>query len=340
MKRNGTELALSKLLPGLVAPSSLENAGQLSHLAAPILELRNALDHAVSRSRLLVAASTLKVEIQRHLEQKFARKAYTRASVEGKAITLRAFVRALGGDCRLEDVTTAAIQRYYDDSFCILSSASAHKRLMDVRAFFRWAFEQRKMAYNPAAEVRPESRPASSRIRYCTRALRDRLIEQCPNEDLRLILMLGFHAGLRKNEIIQAIPSWFNLELGFVDLHDTASMRFTRIKRGRTVPLTRELKSFLQNYGLRSPFLLRPDVIQRHTYYRYNFAKSFRKYMRSQAVEWVTPHVMRHTFASLLAIDGKSIYKIAAWLGDSVKVTESVYAHLSPQDEDVNLSRP
>jgi integrase len=61
--------------------------------------------------------------------------------------------------------------------------------------------------------------------------------------------------------------------------------------------------------------------------------------MKAQAVGWVTPHVMRHTFASLLAIDGKSIYKIAAWLGDTVRVTERVYAHLCPQDGDVNLSQ-
>ena len=319
--------------------SAFEPSRHLWHLATPILELRNALDRAAERAGFLAPSSTLKAEIQSHLDHKFARKAYTRASVEGKTVTLRAFLEAIGRDCRLEDVTTAEIQKYYDNSLRDLSSESAHKRLMDVRALFTWALEQRKVVYNPAVEVRPEPRPRSSRVRYCTRELRDRLIEQCPSEELKLILMLGFHAGLRKNEIIQAVPSWFNLELGFVDLHDTPSMRFTRIKRGRTIPLTNELRTFLRAYGLQSPFVLRPDVVQRRTYYRYNFAKPFRRYMRSQGVGWVTPHVMRHTFASLLAIDNKSIYKIAAWLGDTVKVTESVYAHLSPQDEDVNLSQ-
>ena len=32
----------------------------------------------------------------------------------------------------------------------------------------------------------------------------------------------------------------------------------------------------------------------------------------------MTPHIMRHTFASLLASAGVSIYKIAKWLGDDV----------------------
>jgi hypothetical protein len=43
----------------------------------------------------------------------------------------------------------------------------------------------------------------------------------------------------------------------------------------------------------------------------------------------------RHTFASLLAIAGVSIFKIAQWLGDDVRVVERHYAHLLPQDLDI-----
>jgi integrase len=41
--------------------------------------------------------------------------------------------------------------------------------------------------------------------------------------------------------------------------------------------------------------------------------------MEEQGCEWVTPHVMRHSFASILASAGKSIFKISEWLGDSVR---------------------
>ena len=47
---------------------------------------------------------------------------------------------------------------------------------------------------------------------------------------------------------------------------------------------------------------------------------------------WITPHVARHTFASILAQKGESIYKIAKWLGDTLEVTEKHYAHLAPGD--------
>jgi hypothetical protein len=48
------------------------------------------------------------------------------------------------------------------------------------------------------------------------------------------------------------------------------------------------------------------------------------------------PHVMRHTFASLHAAAGTSIYKVALWLGDGVEVVQPHYAKLSPSDADIN----
>jgi integrase len=41
-----------------------------------------------------------------------------------------------------------------------------------------------------------------------------------------------------------------------------------------------------------------------------------------------TPHIARHTFASLLASAGVSIYKIAQWLDDDVRVVQQHYAKL------------
>ena len=55
-----------------------------------------------------------------------------------------------------------------------------------------------------------------------------------------------------------------------------------------------------------------------------------------QRLPWVTPQVMQHSLASNLKIPGKSIAKIADWLGDTERVTERNYAHLLPDDEDIH----
>lgn len=86
---------------------------------------------------------------------------------------------------------------------------------------------------------------------------------------------------------------------------------------------------------LPEPFLVYPTKVQGRGRYRYDFRKPFEEYAASKGFRWLKPHIMRHTFASLLAIAGVSIFKIAQWLGDDVRVVERHYAHLHPQDLDI-----
>jgi hypothetical protein len=53
-------------------------------------------------------------------------------------------------------------------------------------------------------------------------------------------------------------------------------------------------------------------------------------------LSWVTPHVMRHTFGSLLAIAGESLAKISEWMGDDPRVTDRHYLHFKEGDTAIN----
>ncbi len=53
-------------------------------------------------------------------------------------------------------------------------------------------------------------------------------------------------------------------------------------------------------------------------------------------IKWVTPHILRHTFASQRAIAGVSLYKISKWLGHSNYSTTQIYAHLQAGDEEID----
>jgi site-specific recombinase XerD len=50
-----------------------------------------------------------------------------------------------------------------------------------------------------------------------------------------------------------------------------------------------------------------------------------------------TLHTLRHTFASHLAMRGVSIYKVSQWLGHKSVNTTMIYAHLAPQDDEINV---
>jgi len=290
----------------------------------------------VRASPLLITSQPLNAEIELFLVSPCkGKKCYSRASQQALRYMLRAFARRLPRGTRLHDVTHEMVQAYYDDSLAERNAHTAHKRLMSTRAFFRRAVDAKKLRSNPAIGVVTAILPPAPRVLFCSTGQRDTLIDACTREDLKLVLMLGFHAGLRKQEIIQAVPAWFNMDQKFLDLRSTPTMPFNDHKRTRQIPMRKPLYEFLSNYGLRSPFMLRPDVRQGKDIYRYDFDSALQGLTKRCNMEWVTAHVMRHTFASLLVINGISLFKVAKWIGDSAETTENHYAHLAPTDSDI-----
>jgi site-specific recombinase XerD len=105
--------------------------------------------------------------------------------------------------------------------------------------------------------------------------------------------------------------------------------------------LNSRLRGILQEYQSDNPaeFIVYPNMPEKdgaETSYRVDFTEAFRTVVTTAGLADVTPHVLRHTFASQLAIAGVSIFKISAWLGHASVVTTQIYAHLSPDDDDIN----
>jgi site-specific recombinase XerD len=257
-----------------------------------------------------------------------------------------------------ERITMDKIQAWYDDRRMTVTTNTAHSQLMRVSSFFNWARDVKQcVRVNPVVVKNKKTKflsdtktlhldPLTKGVRedFCPRELRDRLIAECPREDLKFVLFCGFHAGLRKEEIVEAVPWWFHLDTRKLELRKTPTIQF-KDKEERTIPMTSAFIEFIRGYGLRAPFMLHPENPPRKVInnkrdgwrYRYDFRRPFQEYMEAQGCPWVTPHIMRHTFASLLASKGRSIFKIAMWLGDDVKTVHKHYAKLSPNDMDIEL---
>ena len=303
-------------------------------------DLTEAIARAVQVRKMpgLVATGSLKDEITIFLRHKVERRAYSASTAKIKRYTLDRFADWLPAGTPLHLITREQMQDYYNEALARSCPATAHKALMGARAFLRWALEvAKKIRSNPAVGVQEEPVPDSARPRFCSQALQDKLIDECPREDLKLVLMLGFHAGMRKNEIIQAVPGWFHFDRRCIDMQPTPTMPFNKHKKPRVIPMRRVLFDFLQTYGLREPFMLRPEVKQGKDTYRYDFDSALQAYVKKQKAPWVTAHVMRHTFASLLVQENTSIFKVAQWMGNTVSVCEKHYAHLRHKDDDVEL---
>jgi len=268
---------------------------------------------------------------------------WTAASLDAKGPVLKQWAKWTG---RVEpsQVTTDRIRAYHDFRCTQVARSTAYGNLMTIQGFFNWCKEvKRTCASNPVTPL-TERRSTQKikapkpgvRKKFCEPELRDSLILECPREELKYVLFCGFHAGLRFNEIVESRADWFDLKAGLLHLRKHAGIDF-KDKEERTIPLTGEFKGFLQKFGLHKPYMIAPDVEKGRSLYRYDFTRPFKEYMEEKGCPWVTPHVMRHTFASLLASAGCSIFKIAQWMGDDVRVVERHYARLIPSDSEIEL---
>lgn len=262
--------------------------------------------------------------------------------------------------CDPRSIDTPAVVRWKTEMFAAgLSRATVAGYMRYSQSFFSWLLEQGHIFRNPfTRDVFPESIP-TRREHACTKEERDRLITNCQDPDLKAVLFLGFHAGLRRDEILNLRRSWLILDpasgrlthLRILNVAASESSRGFAIKDGqpKVVPATTPLAAFLQEeYGLDrggpvgDPYVVAPQFLPGRHLYRWDFKRRWRTYCKSQGLEWVTPHTMRHTFVSLLlSAPGEkrpSLSHIARWTGTSERVLEKSYAHLFDDPEMINAA--
>ena len=281
----------------------------------------------------LAAAEPLESEIDRFVIHKVDQNEYSVASADSKKYVLREFARFVGKPDPA-GIFASDVERFYRVLKDRVAESTAQGYITTLRSFFNWLKETKKVRRNVVQDVKLARLDSHNKKRFCTPEERDKLIDRCKRDDLKFVLFCGFHAGMRKQEIVEARPEWFNLKQGVIHIRRTETFR-PKDREDRFVPMRKSFKAFLKKYGVRSPFMLHPEVPHGKSRYRWDFRRPWAEHVAKHNYSWVTPHIARHTFASLLASAGKSIYKIAVWLGDDVRVVQKHYAKLLPKDEDI-----
>lgn len=155
---------------------------------------------------------------------------------------------------------------------------------------------------------------------------------------IHLFCGLALYGGMRSKEASSARWEWVDLDQGLITIQMAADGSFgTKGKRYRSIPLHDRLREILEPLRKREGYIINPNKEEPGVWRtRYEAKKAFASVMKSVGVEWCTPHVLRHTFASQLVQRGVSLYKVSLWLGHANITTTQIYAHLAPADEDIN----
>jgi len=215
-----------------------------------------------------------------------------------------------------------------------------------LKAFLRWCIKQGLLREDPTAGF--ESKVVRTRRQnFLTISQREALLaEPCPDY-LGLILHLGFFAGLRIGEMLACHKDWFfisadglhaSMTIAPVEvLFDNGSRGTWRPKseRGcRTIPLHDRLLAFIQDYGMREPWLLRPEQPifpgELKASLRFDPKKALASHAKRCGIPNINYHMLRHSFGTHLVMAGMPIASVAGLLGNEVGVTERSYAGFSP----------
>lgn len=215
------------------------------------------------------------------------------------------------------------------------SVRTAARRLSSLRRFYTWLLRQERIRTDPTAHIQP---PRLGRIlpKSLTEAEVETLLA-APDTATplglrdRAMLEILYATGLRVSELVGLYTSQINRRQGVVRVTGKGS-------KERLVPLGEEALLWLQRYlDEARPELLRGtqnDVLfpgrQGRTLTRQAFWHRLRRYAVLAGINKpLSPHVLRHAFATHLLNHGADLRVVQMLLGHSNISTTQIYTHVA-----------
>lgn len=228
-----------------------------------------------------------------------------------------------------------------------LSGTTAHGVRTTLHQILDEAVEDNIIAKNPCDRLTApkldtkEKEPLSKERAAEFRALLDSSTPRPSLVGFRLCLF----AGLRRGEACGLKWADFNEEEGTVTINRnlcTETLRFKapKTKAGyRTIPLDPSTVAYLKKFkAIQAPKLLAQGknvndscIVAKATcdyMHPENLTRSLIRFCKANGFDGVTPHILRHTYCTLLCASGVDVKTAQYLMGhDDVKTTLGIYAH-------------
>lgn len=154
---------------------------------------------------------------------------------------------------------------------------------------------------------------------------------QSATPQTKLALAISYYAGLRKAELfaltwddIHDMTITINKQLNWTHTGRTEIVPLKTQNGYRTIPIPTILAKMLAEYRNTQPISIDKRIIYRRAYVYKQMCQS----LKTVDVA-LTPHCLRHTYATQLLAKGMDIRTVSALLGDHVKTVLNTYVHYS-----------
>jgi integrase/recombinase XerD len=217
------------------------------------------------------------------------------------------------------------------------SPATVHRKAACLRSFFRHLRREGVRDSDPTATLSPPRR-GRKLPQVLTRGEVELLLAQPKGTEPtalrdRALLELMYACGLRASEAI-------GLEVGDVDLDDRILRARGKGSKERIVPIGGTAVGAVRIYLERGRPALVKGAAEPHLFVnfrggaltRQGLYKIVRRHARSAGLEdRLSPHTLRHTFATHLLAGGCDLRSVQEMLGHADVATTQLYTHLSSQ---------
>lgn len=258
---------------------------------------------------------------------------HTVLSYKNDLFQFKEFLETIAPGCELQQVTPEQVREWIaalsEDG---MSARTVSRKISSLRAFYRYLMAQSVIAGSPVKEVRVPKVRKKLPV-YLRRDTMDELLDDVEYGDdfegirNKLIIEMFYNTGIRRAELI--------------GLHDD-DVRAEEIKvtgkrnKQRLVPYGPELAALIADYrkarreagfAHTDYFFIKKDGDPLYPQLVYRVVKQALSQVCT--LEKKSPHVLRHTFASVMLNNGAGLNSVKELLGHHSLASTEVYTHIT-----------
>jgi integrase len=144
---------------------------------------------------------------------------------------------------------------------------------------------------------------------------------------IRAFIVLSLTTAARQSALLELTWNRVDFDRGIITFPLGDSDDETRKPRA-TVPMNRRARRYLR---VLQAAATSPHVIEWGGHRVLSIKKGFKRAVTDAKLKGVTPHVLRHTAASWMAMKGVPLFQVSRFLGHTdTRITEKRYIHLTP----------
>ena len=233
-----------------------------------------------------------------------------------------------------------------------LAPKTANRYREILSRLFNWAMDEAGVKMpgdnNPASKV-SKYKEHAPQIRFLTlQQIDEQLRALRENPQYQAMVAMYIYAGLRREELLWLTLDDVDLNAGVYGMirvqAKTIDGQFwqPKTKVNRAVPISSSLRVYLDRYAPKPNkgrwFFASPKSFK---YDPDNFSSDLKRVNNKAGLKWSCLD-FRHTFGSMLAMKGESLYKISTLMGNSPEICRRHYAALIPETmaDSVEFSAP